>query len=77
MKHSTLIELTKERRATILSDIKNFFETEKEETIGDLASGLLLNFIIEKLAPEFYNQGVYDSYKYMTESAEDLLSILK
>lgn len=77
MKHSTLIELTKERRATILSDIKNFFETEREETIGDLASGLLLNFIIEKLAPEFYNQGVYDSYKYMTESAEDLLSILK
>ena len=77
MKHSTLIELTKERRATILSGIKNFFETEREETIGDLASGLLLNFIIEKLAPEFYNQGVYDSYKYMTESAEDLLSILK
>jgi len=42
-----------------------------------LGSGLLLDFIIEKLAPEFYNQGVYDSHKYMTESAEDQLSILK
>ncbi len=61
----------------MLSDIKNFFESEREETIGDLGSGLLLDFIIEKLAPEFYNQGVYDSHKYMTESAEDLLSILK
>jgi uncharacterized protein (DUF2164 family) len=77
MKHNTLIELTKERRASMLSDIKNFFESEREETIGDLGSGLLLDFIIEKLAPEFYNQGVYDSHKYMTESAEDLLSILK
>ena len=77
MKHNTLIELTKERRASMLSDIKNYFETEREETIGDLGSGLLLDFIIEKLAPEFYNQGVYDSHKYMTESAEDLLSILK
>lgn len=77
MKHETLIELTKERRASMLSDIKNFFETEREETIGDLASGLLLDFIIEKIGPEFYNQGVYDSHKYMTESAEDLLSILK
>lgn len=77
MKHNTLIELTKERRASMLSEIKNFFETEREETIGDLGSGLLLDFIIEKIAPEFYNQGVYDSHKYMTESAEDLLSILK
>ena len=77
MKHNTLIELTKERRASMLSDIKNFFESEREETIGDLGSGLLLDFIIEKLAPEFYNQGVYDSHKYITESAEDLLSILK
>jgi uncharacterized protein (DUF2164 family) len=77
MRHTILIELTKERRSSMLSDIKNFFETEREETIGDLASGQLLDFIIEKLAPEFYNQGVYDSHKYMTESAEDLLSILK
>lgn len=77
MKHNTLIELTKERRASMLSEIKIFFETEREETIGDLGSDLLLDFIIEKLAPEFYNQGVYDSHKYMTESAEDLLSILK
>ncbi len=77
MKHTPLIELTKERRALMISDIKAFFETEREETIGDLASGLLLDFIIEKFAPEFYNQGVYDSHKYISESAEDLLSILK
>jgi len=77
MKHTSLIELTKDRRALMISDIKAFFETEREETIGDLASGLLLDFIIEKFAPEFYNQGVYDSHKYISESAEDLLSILK
>ena len=77
MKHDVLIELTRERRISMISEIKNFFETEREETIGDLASGLLLDFIIEKLGPEFYNQGVYDSHKYITESAEDLLSILK
>jgi uncharacterized protein (DUF2164 family) len=77
MKYDTPIELTKERKYSMISDIKNFFESEREETIGYLGAGLLLDFIIEKLAPEFYNQGVYDSHKYMTESAEDLLSILK
>ena len=77
MKHDTFLELSRERRTSMITDLKNFFETEREETIGDLASGILLDFIIEKFAPEFYNQGVYDSHKYMTESAEDLLSLLK
>jgi len=71
------IELTKERRAEMVSEIKNYHSNEREEIIGDLAAGLLLDFIIDKLAPEFYNQGVYDSHKYMTEAAEDLLAILK
>jgi len=77
MKHNPIIEISKERRALMISDIKNFFETEREETIGDLASEILLDFIIEKFGSEFYNQGVYDSHAYIAESAEDLLSILK
>jgi uncharacterized protein (DUF2164 family) len=56
--------------------IKNYFLSEKEEEWGDLASTLLLKFIIEELAPEFYNQGVYDAYKYMNDKTEDLMSIL-
>jgi uncharacterized protein (DUF2164 family) len=28
------------------------------------------------LAPEFYNQGVYDACKYINERSEDVLSIL-
>ena len=54
----------------------HFFK-EREEEIGDLAAGLILDFILEKIAPEFYNQGVYDSHKYMGDAIEDLLSIQK
>lgn len=71
------IKLTKEKRNDMISAIKNYFLKEREEEIGDLASGLILEFITEELAPEFYNQGVYDSYKYMETSIEDLLSIQK
>ena len=78
MRNSTVkIELTKEKRADMISAIKTYFLKEREEEIGDLASGLILDFIIERLAPEFYNQGVYDSYKYMGNSIEDILSIQK
>ena len=61
----------------MVSAIKSYFITEREEELGDLAAGFILDFFIEKLAPEFYNQGVYDSYKYMNEKIEDLLGIQK
>jgi len=77
MRYENPIELTKEQRENMISEIKSYFSTEREEDLGDLAAGFILDFIMEKIASEFYNQGVYDSYKYMKESAEDLLAILK
>jgi uncharacterized protein (DUF2164 family) len=69
------IKLTKEQRADMVSAIKRYFKQERGEEIGDLGAGLLLDFIIERLAPEFYNQGVGDSSKYMSDRIEDMMSI--
>ncbi len=77
MKDKNKINLSKEVREHMVCAIKTYFLKEKEEEIGDLAASLMLNFIIEKLAKEFYNQGVYDSYKYMGDRVDDLLSIQK
>jgi uncharacterized protein (DUF2164 family) len=77
MKKDNSVKVTKERRDDMISDIKNYFLKEREEEIGDLAAGLILDFILEKIAPEFYNQGVYDAHKYMGDAVEDLLSIQK
>lgn len=71
------IELSKEKQQYMISLIKDYFKKEREEDLGDLAAMLILDFIMEKLAPEFYNQGVYDSYKYLTEKIEDLLALQK
>jgi uncharacterized protein (DUF2164 family) len=71
------IKISKEKRQDMISAIKAYFLREREEEFGDLASSLLLDFIMEKLASEFYNQGVYDSYKYMINKTDDLLEIIK
>lgn len=71
------IELSKEIRDNMISTIQMYFSKEREEELGDLAAILILDFITEELAPEFYNQGVYDSYRYINDKCEDLLSILK
>ncbi|WP_312811394.1 DUF2164 domain-containing protein [Sedimentibacter sp.] len=71
------IKLTNEKREYMISAIKNYFSNERDEDLGDLASGMILDFFIDELATEFYNQGVYDSYVYMNDRCEDLLSIQK
>lgn len=70
-------KISKEARDDMISSIKNYYEKERDEELGDLAAGLILEFIMEELAPEFYNQGVSDSYKFMNIRCEDLLALLK
>jgi uncharacterized protein (DUF2164 family) len=69
------IKLDKEQRVEMVSSIKRYFREGRGEEIGDLGAGLLLDFVIEKLAPEFYNQGVDASARYMGDRIEDMLSI--
>ncbi len=75
MKNKDRIKLTKEKKEDMITAIKHYYLNERDEEIGDLASNLMLGFIMEELAPEFYNQGVLDSYKFISERSEDLLSI--
>lgn len=77
MRNENVIKISKEKRTDMVTAIKNHFLKEREEEIGDLAAGLILDFIIKELAPEFYNQGVCDSHKFMENSIEDLMSIQK
>jgi uncharacterized protein (DUF2164 family) len=76
MKNIERIILSKEKKDEMIKIIKNYFLNERDEDLGDLASGMILKFITEELAPEFYNQGVYDAYKYINERSEDVLTIL-
>ncbi|WP_409193629.1 DUF2164 family protein [Clostridium perfringens] len=57
--------------------MKTYFYEERDEELGDLASNMILDFFMDKLAVEFYNQGIEDSYKYIIDRAEDLLGIQK
>jgi len=75
MKNTDRIKLPKEKREDMTAAIKYYFLKEREEELGDLAAGMILDFVVRELAPEFYNQGVYDSHRYMIDRAEDLLSI--
>ncbi|MEL7597333.1 MAG: DUF2164 domain-containing protein [Clostridiaceae bacterium] len=77
MNNNNKLKISKEKREHMNLKIKSYFQKERDEELGDLASDLILDFIIKELAPEFYNQGVYDAYQYMNDRLEDVLGMQK
>jgi uncharacterized protein (DUF2164 family) len=59
------------------AQIRKIFLEERGEEIGDLASLMVLEFFTDKLGPHFYNLGIQDSYRYMSQKLEDLFEIEK
>jgi uncharacterized protein (DUF2164 family) len=76
-KRKNQIKLDKQKRDAIIEIIKTYFSKDRDEDLGDLGAALILDFIIEKLAPEFYNQGVQDAYQYFNERVEEVLGLQK
>ncbi len=77
MNNNNKLKISKEKREHMNLKIKSYFQKERDEELGDLASDLILDFIIKELAPEFYNHGVYDAYQYMNDRLEDVLGMQK
>lgn len=77
MKNKNKIKINKDKQAAMINLIKDYFMKERNEDLGDLASALILDFFLEELAPLAYNQGVHDSYKYLTDRLEGLFELEK
>lgn len=71
------IKLNKDKKDKMISSIKKYFYNERNEDLGDLAAALILDFVIEELSQEFYNQGIYDAYKCLSDKMEDVLALQK
>ena len=54
------IELNKETRAQALASIERYFLINLDTKIGNIATGALLNFMLEEIGPSIYNQAVAD-----------------
>jgi uncharacterized protein (DUF2164 family) len=66
------IQLSEERRATLLRSIRQYFDEELDEELSDFRAGELLDFFLRELGPPVYNQGVHDAQKYVQEKLADL-----
>jgi uncharacterized protein (DUF2164 family) len=66
------IRLSPERRASLLSAIKEHFSAEFDETLSDFRAQGLLDFFVRELGPPVYNQGVRDASSFIQERLADI-----
>ena len=72
-----MMKLSQEKRDKMIWEIQNYFANERDEDLGDLASSLILDFFLEKLGSQVYNQGIQDAQRYMEERVMDMLELEK
>lgn len=68
-------DISKEKKDFLKNELLRYFEIEKNENLSDEEIEKLIKFFVENLGAQFYIQGVIDSYKYIVDQSDDLLSI--
>lgn len=66
------IELSEERRAHLTESVRGFFLEEFEEELSAFRAEQMLDWFLERLGPQVYNQGVQDARGFMHRKLEDL-----
>jgi uncharacterized protein (DUF2164 family) len=66
------IELGPDDRTSAIASIKQYSEENFDEPLGDLASGLLLDFFLEEVAPSVYNRAVVDAQRHIQARLAEL-----
>ncbi|EGT3599567.1 DUF2164 domain-containing protein [Clostridium perfringens] len=68
-------DISKEKKDFLKEELLKYFELEKNESLDNEELDNLIRFFVENLGAQFYIQGVIDSYKYIVEKSDDLLSV--
>ena len=66
------ITLQDETKKQLLASIKRYVAENLDQDIGDLKAGLILDYVLEEIAPSVYNQAIQDAQRYFQERANDL-----
>ncbi|MDU7885205.1 MAG: DUF2164 family protein [Clostridium perfringens] len=67
-------DISKEKKDFLKEELLKYFKLEKNESLDGEELDKLIRFFVENLGAQFYIQGVIDSYKYIVEKSDDLLS---
>lgn len=65
--------LSSEKRKESIQDLIDFFNRERNETIGIIAAEHILTHFLQTIGKDLYNKGIDDATKYLNNRFEDIL----
>ena len=73
--------LSDEQRRKVVQDIVDFYATERDEEVGIIAAGDLLDFMLDIIGKDLYNKGVDDAFQFIKDkllsSEADMNALIK
>jgi uncharacterized protein (DUF2164 family) len=66
------IALLKQTRERAILSIRQYFDENMDEEIGDLKAGLLLDYFLVEIGPSIYNRAIADAQTFFQEKVADL-----
>jgi uncharacterized protein (DUF2164 family) len=70
--NSQRILLTSEEKKQLMEEIQYYFETERDEKLGIIASESILDFFMETLGHHIYNKALDDSKLWYNRRMDDM-----
>ncbi len=67
-----MFNLNLEERNKLIKEIQNFFQNERDEDIGIIAAGKVLDFFINILGVYIHNKSLDQTKKWITQRLEDI-----
>ena len=66
------IEIPREKQQRLVAELRDYFDRNMGEELGDLKAMLLLDFCLERIGPVIYNQAIADAGAFMADKVADL-----
>ena len=66
------VSLSAEDRPRAVAALQRYAEDALDEPLGDLAAGLLLDFVLSEIGPSIYNRALADAQRHLTARLADL-----
>lgn len=72
MRNMPPLSIPDEARTKALASLKRYMAEELELDVGDLKSGLFLDYIVAEIGPTVHNQAIAEARAFIEERAADL-----
>ena len=66
------IQLSDDRKQQLVTAIQRYFRDNRDQELGELGAGLLLEFFVRELGAPVYNQAIRDAHDFIEEKLVDL-----